>query len=134
VIVADTSAVVAILLAENDWPLFERQMTIQSIVLPATCLLEVTIVLASKRPMLAPSQVDVFLNTYAIALHAITADTVNIARMAFARFGKGRHKAALNFGDCFSYAVAIELGAPLLFKGREFAETDVRIAPLEYAP
>jgi ribonuclease VapC len=58
----------------------------------------------------------------------VTHDQMLIARDAYARFGKGRHKAALNFGDCFAYALAKERDEPLLFKGNDFAQTDVKQA------
>jgi ribonuclease VapC len=61
---------------------------------------------------------------------SVTADHAMIAIDAFRRFGKGRHRAALNIGDCFSYALAWATGERLLFKGREFAQTDIRAAIL----
>ncbi|MEC9461648.1 MAG: type II toxin-antitoxin system VapC family toxin, partial [Pseudomonadota bacterium] len=58
----------------------------------------------------------------------VTIDQGNLARQAFLDFGKGRHKAGLNFGDCFAYALAKDLDEPLLFKGKDFAQTDIRSA------
>lgn len=66
-------------------------------------------------------------------IESVTAEHAAIARAAFRRFGKGRHPAALNFGDCFSYALAIAEDEPLLFKGKDFARTDVRVALPESA-
>jgi ribonuclease VapC len=63
-----------------------------------------------------------------IDLVPVDLDQAQIARLAFSRFGKGRHPASLNFGDCFSYALATALGEPLLFKGGDFALTDVAAA------
>ncbi len=61
-------------------------------------------------------------------IEPVTADQAELAVAAWRRFGKGRHAASLNLGDCFSYALAEALGEPLLFKGDDFAQTDVRAA------
>ncbi|MBK5295644.1 MAG: type II toxin-antitoxin system VapC family toxin, partial [Vicinamibacteria bacterium] len=61
-----------------------------------------------------------------IELVPVDADQAEVARRGFSRFGKGRHRAALNFGDCFAYALAMSLGESLLFKGDDFRHTDVR--------
>ena len=68
---------------------------------------------------------DRFLATAAISLHPVDEHQARLARKAFLRFGKGRHPAALNFGDCFSYALAKALDASLLFVGDDFSQTDV---------
>jgi len=69
--------------------------------------------------------VDVFVNRLGVEIIPVTAEQIDLARSAYRTFGKGRHRAGLNFGDCFSYALARSLGEPLLFTGRDFAETDV---------
>lgn len=61
----------------------------------------------------------------AVETAAVESEQVELARRAWRRYGKGRHPAALNFGDCFSYALSVQSGQPLLFKGRDFAHTDV---------
>ncbi len=66
-----------------------------------------------------------FVTRAGIGLVTVDLEQGQIAREAFSRFGKGRHRAALNYGDCFSYALAILLGEALLYKGDDFAETDV---------
>ena len=68
---------------------------------------------------------DLFLTTAGIDLVALDGEQAQAARRAFSRFGKGRHRAGLNYGDCFSYALAIVGGEPLLFKGNDFVHTDV---------
>ena len=70
-------------------------------------------------------ELDAFLEEAAIELAPVTADQAQAARRAWRRFGKGNHPAGLNFGDCFAYALAEATGEPLLFKGRDFALTDV---------
>ena len=64
----------------------------------------------------------------AVELVSVTPEHANAARQAWRRFGKGNHPAALNFGDCFAYALARTAGEPLLFKGRDFAQTDIEAA------
>ena len=60
---------------------------------------------------------------------AFTSEHANLARQAFREYGKGRHEARLNFGDCMAYALAKERGEPLLFKGDDFSKTDIEVAP-----
>jgi ribonuclease VapC len=72
---------------------------------------------------------DGLLSASGVALEPATPDQARAAREAHARYGKGRHPARLNMGDCFAYALAVERGEPLLFKGEDFARTDVRAAP-----
>lgn len=74
-------------------------------------------------------RVDQLLAAANVTVVAVTPDHARAAREAHARFGKGRHPARLNMGDCFAYALAAERGEPLLFKGEDFARTDVRAAP-----
>lgn len=76
----------------------------------------------------AGAAVEDFLTLTGIAVHPVAADTRAIALDAFARFGKGRHPAALNFGDCFAYACARRAGLPLLYKGDDFPRTDIETA------
>jgi ribonuclease VapC len=124
--VVDTSALVAISQNEPDGKalldLISRQ---QRIVLPATAYLEFTIV--TKDREVGRSWLDSFISWFQVEIHAISSMTVGLAADAFTRFGKGTgHPARLNFGDCLSYATALELDASLLFKGTDFAHTDVK--------
>jgi len=73
-------------------------------------------------------QADAFFRRAAIDIEPATVEQGHLARQAFLDFCKGRHKAGLNFGDCFAYALAKEFGEPLLFKGKDFAETDISSA------
>jgi ribonuclease VapC len=73
-------------------------------------------------------ELDLLLYKAEIQIVAVTPDQVDAGRHAFSTYGKGRHPAALNFGDCFSYALAKTSGEPLLFKGNDFSRTDVAIA------
>ncbi len=68
---------------------------------------------------------DAFTRRASIGIEPVTAEHAHLARQAFLDFGKGRHPAGLNFGDCFSYALAKATGEPLLYKGRDFSQTDI---------
>lgn len=76
----------------------------------------------------AGRQVEMFLRRAEIEIEDVTVEQAHLARQAFLDFGRGRHPAKLNFGDCFAYALAKALGEPLLFKGTDFRQTDVQIA------
>ena len=73
-------------------------------------------------------QAEAFLRRAGILIEPVTLDQGDLARQAFLDFGKGRHQAGLNLGDCFSYALAKVTGEPLLFKGNDFSQTDIRTA------
>nr|WP_243448289.1 type II toxin-antitoxin system VapC family toxin [Candidatus Thiosymbion oneisti] len=95
--------------------------------LPAS-FVELSIIIQSRYGPDGIRDLDLFLSRVAIVLIPVDSDQAYIARQAFRRFGKGRHPAGLNYGDCFSYALAKSLGEPLLFKGRDFSQTDLVIA------
>ena len=73
-------------------------------------------------------QVEAFFRRAGVVIEPVTVEHGELARQAFLDFGKGRHKAGLNYGDCFSYALAKAIGEPLLFKGNDFGETDIEVA------
>jgi ribonuclease VapC len=72
---------------------------------------------------------DLFIAKARISLVPVDEEQADLARQAFRKFGKGRHPAGLNFGDCFSYALARSLDEPLLFKGNDFSQTDIECHP-----
>ena len=74
------------------------------------------------------SELDLWLHKAGIEIVAVEAEHADQARRAWRRYGKGRHPAGLNFGDCFSYALAALTGEPLLYKGNDFSQTDIRAA------
>ena len=90
--------------------------------------LEVSMVLERQAKAADARQLDVFLRSAGIVVEPVTLQQGRLARQAFYDFGRGRHRAKLNFGDCFSYALAKDLGEPLLFKGNDFSLTDIRVA------
>ena len=124
--VIDTSVLVAILRAEHDADdLYQRLMDSSPRRLSAANYLELSMVMSSEEEHGDLVRVDRFLEAAEIEIVAVTQHDGLLARNAFLRFGKGRHAAALNFGDCFSYALAIRLREPLLFKGDDFSLTDI---------
>jgi ribonuclease VapC len=127
--VIDTSAVVAILRQESGAENLLRRLTAAgSRRISAATLLETAIVIESKSGERGGEQLDLFLARAQIEVEPVTAEHVGIARDAWRRYGKGTgHPARLNFGDCFSYALAQSLGEELLYKGADFGHTDVSL-------
>lgn len=127
--VLDTSALVAILLGEPERDQFITALAeAADPLISAGTLLEASIVLQSKLGDGGLGDLDELLATAGVRCVAVDLAQVHAARDAFARFGKGRHAAALNYGDCFAYALAKVAEAPLLFKGDDFGRTDVAAA------
>jgi ribonuclease VapC len=87
--------------------------------------LELSIVLEGQIGTKAVRQCDMFFRRAGIVIEPFTVEQAHLARQAFHDFGKGRHPAGLNFGDCFAYALARHIGEPLLFKGEDFKKTDI---------
>ena len=123
----DTSAVLAVLRDDED----ERAEFVSLIeqssrrLISAVSVLEAAMVLEGRKGDDAGSDLDLFLQRASIETVAFDEEQLLLARTAFRRFGKGRHAAGLNFGDCASYALAQWSGEPLLFKGNDFAATDI---------
>ena len=132
-IVIDSSAVVAIFRQEDDALRYAQVIaTDDDPILSAANLVEVSIVLRGLKqiePEKAERWLDDFLKTAGIRIESVTPQQAAAARSAHLRFGKGTgHGAALNYGDCFAYALARIMQVPLLCKGRDFALTDISIA------
>lgn len=127
--ILDSSAVVAVLRAEPEAPEFVRAIEAsQSRRISAVSYVEAAIVIDGGKDPVASRRFDDFFRVSRIVIETVTPKQAEIARNAYRDFGKGRHKAGLNFGDCFSYALAKEMDEPLLFKGNDFARTDVEVA------
>lgn len=124
--VLDSSALIAILQSEPEadrlLEAFDRHPERR---ISAATLLEASIVLTARFGEAADRELDVLLHTAGVDVVSVTVEQTELARAAWKQFGKGRHPAGLNFGDCFSYALAVSLGAPLLFTGQDFPQTDV---------
>ncbi|HSG39090.1 MAG TPA: type II toxin-antitoxin system VapC family toxin [Thermoanaerobaculia bacterium] len=124
--VIDTSALLAVLFNEPERRTFNEAIeAAESRVISAATFVEVSMVVESRFGPEGLRDLDLFLERASIELAAVDSEQAHAARRAFSRFGKGRHRAGLNYGDCFSYALASVLGQPLLFKGDDFGQTDV---------
>lgn len=124
--VVDTSALIAVALGESDAGLFRHALeTASDINISAVSKLEVGIVAAQRNVF---DEVMLMIEMLNIKIHTFDDQQCQIAKAAHQQFGKGRHPAALNFGDCCSYALATNLGWPLLFKGNDFSQTDIASA------
>ena len=128
--IADTSALVAILKREPEHAAFSALLeTTQNVSISAVTYFEASIVIDSLRQPAVSRQFDDMIEKSRIAIEPVTVEQARIARQAYRDYGKGSgHPAQLNFGDCFSYALAREKREPLLFKGDDFVHTDLRSA------
>jgi ribonuclease VapC len=128
-IALDTSAIVAIAMGEQEAGAFDRAIASREALVGTPTLLETHLVLLTKMPAFAARFLDAFISPEGISAVPFTLEMYRGAASAFERFGKGRgHPAQLNFGDCLAYAVAKHYDVPLLFKGQDFARTDIRSA------
>lgn len=126
--VIDTSALIAIFLGEPERAAFLEAILHADIRrVSAANLLETGMVLEARRGEAAGREFDLFADRVALEISAVDRDQVEIARSAWRRYGKGRHPAGLNFGDCFAYALAKFYDEPLLAKGKEFQATDLKV-------
>jgi len=125
-IVVDSSVVVAILQREPDAPTWIEILDRTSkALMSVVSFVETTMVIYGRRPDADPHEVTSLLNALAIDIVPVTPKQGEMAVAAFLRYGKGRHRASLNLADCFSYALAKVQRAPLLYKGNDFAMTDL---------
>lgn len=126
-IVIDTSVFVCIALSEADFGRFVTAVRLAPRrAMSAGSYLECAIVAESRLGGRSP--MERWLRDETVEIHDVTVEQARLAADAFARFGRGRHPAALNYGDCFAYALAKALRAPLLYKGADFGETDIASA------
>jgi len=124
--IVDSSVLVAILMVEPEARRLTTAIEGSTVCrLPASCLVETSILMLSRRGEDGVRDFDLYLARSRMEIVPLTESQAGLARDAFRRFGKGRHPAKLNFGDCMAYAVAKETGDELLFKGDDFSQTDV---------
>ena len=127
--ILDTSAVIAILRAEPEASAMAEAMSSAGArAISAVSYVEAAVVIDSSHDPIASRRFDDFFREAEVVIEPVTFRQAKIAREAYRDFGKGRHRAGLNFGDCFSYALAKATGKPLLFKGNDFSHTDVEPA------
>ena len=126
-IVVDTSAIVAVLFDEDGSAELEHRLLSERCVMSAATRVELGIVIEAKTGSAGTQLLEELLARVAIEVSPVDAELAEEAIVAWRRFGKGRHRAGLNFGDTFSYALARRLGQPLLFVGDDFSHTDVSV-------
>ncbi len=127
--VVDTSALVAILLGEPDAEHFARALGGAPVrLLSAVSRVELSFVIEGRKGETGRADVELLLRDGGFDIVSVTPQQAEIAGDAIRRFGKGRHRAGLNIGDCFAYALAIATDHTLLFKGDDFVHTDARPA------
>ncbi|CDN51311.1 type II toxin-antitoxin system VapC family toxin [Neorhizobium galegae] len=127
--IVDTSALVAILYREPEAARFVKAIhEVELTRISVANYVELSMVVEGQLGLDGMRQAEAFLRRAGIIVEPVTLDHGELARQAFLDFGKGRHKAGLNFGDCFAYALAKATGEPLLFKGNDFSQTDVQAA------
>jgi ribonuclease VapC len=124
--ILDSSPIVAILAREPDAELYiEAISRAPRCRMSAGNFIELSIVIESQFSMEVTRQCEALFRRIGVVIEPVTVEQAHLARQAFHDFGKGRHPAALNFGDCFAYALAKMSGEPLLFKGEDFRKTDI---------
>ena len=127
--VVDSSALIAIITGEPESRAFIDAISSATICLaPAPTMMETSMVVLGRHGEAKLQDLRDFCTRSAIEIAAFGPEHVDLAIDAFRRYGKGRHPAGLNFGDCFSYALAKATGQPLLFKGDDFSKTDIKRA------
>jgi ribonuclease VapC len=127
--VIDTSAIVAIFFNEPDAQHYRERIAEDPLrLISAATLVEAAMVIESRFGEAGGAELDLWLHKAKVEVVAVSSEHADQARRAWRRYGKGRHSASLNYGDCFSYALAALSGEPLLFKGNDFKQTDIEAA------
>ena len=127
--IVDSSALLAILFNESDAETYARAIALASACrISAANYVEAAIVVEAQTKDGGSRQFDAFFRRAGIVIEPVTEEQAHLARQAYTDFGKGRHRAGLNFGDCFAYALAKTTGETLLFKGEDFKRTDISSA------
>jgi ribonuclease VapC len=127
--VIDSSALIAVLLGEPDSKIFSEAIAnAPKRLVSASSALETSIVIESKKGEPGGRELDLLIHKARIEIVPVNEEQFELARRAWRDFGKGRHPAGLNIGDCCSYALSKYSGEPLLFKGEDFSKTDIQSA------
>jgi len=128
-VILDSSAIIAVLRNEPEASAFAELIeACEQRRVSAVSYVESAVVIDGAKDAIASRRFDDFFRASKIAIEPVTPRQAEIARQAYRDFGKGRHMAGLNFGDCFAYALAKDMDEPLLFKGDDFRHTDVERA------
>jgi len=124
--VIDTSAILAILFAEAERETFNEKIAAATFrLISAPNLVECSLVIESRKQALGRAELELFVYEAELTVVAFDRLQADLAATAWRTYGKGRHPASLNFGDCFAYALAKSRNEPLLYKGNDFSQTDI---------
>lgn len=124
--VIDTSAIIAILLDEPERPALSTAIGLDPRrLVSGASLFEATIVIEARRGDAGGRELDLLMHRIGSKVVEVSVEQIELARTAWRTYGKGRHPAGLNYGDCFSYALARHRAEPLLYKGDDFSQTDI---------
>lgn len=127
--VIDTSVLAAIAFNEPEAAAFRERIADDPVrLISAATVLEAAMVIETRLGEAAGADLDLWLYKAEVEIVPVTAEHADRARRAWRRYGKGRHPASLNYGDCFCYALAALSGEPLLYKGNDFSQTDIEAA------
>ena len=127
--ILDTSALIAIFFGEPDGDFYIRMIhDADRCRISAANFVELSMVIEAQLGPEALRQCDMFFRRAGIVIETVTVEQAHLARQGFLDFGKGRHSAGLNSGDCFAYALTKATDEPLLYKGKDFSKTDIRAA------
>ena len=128
--IVDSSAMVSVIKREPDWRELAGAMnSAKNLSMSAASYLETAVVVDGLRNPAQSARLDELIEEIKMVIEPVTAEQARVARQAYRDYGKGSgHPAGLNFGDCFSYALAREKREPILFKGEDFSKTDLRAA------
>jgi ribonuclease VapC len=128
-VILDSSAALAIVLAEPGFEVFvEAISAVPQCRISAASFVETCVVVESRAGDQGVHLCDAFFRDSRVSVEPVTEEQAYFARQCYSDYGKGRHPAGLNFGDCFAYALAKATGEPLLFKGEDFRKTDIQAA------
>jgi len=129
-IAVDTSALLSMLLGEDDAEAIAAAIGDHDVLISAATLVETTVVIERKQGLAGTVALQELRDSLETEVVDFTLPQADLAAGAYRRFGKGVHPAGLNLGDCFSYALSSSAGAPLLFKGDDFSRTDLELVPV----
>jgi len=133
--IIDTSALIAILFDEPERRRFNELIEAdETRLVSAATLVEASLVIEARRGEAAGRELDLFLHRAQVSIVPVDEEQAELARVAWRKFGRGRHAANLNFGDCFTYALARASDEALLAKGDDFSKTDIPLVPGDARP
>jgi ribonuclease VapC len=127
-VILDSSALMAVILREPEADIFSDAMLASHVSMSAANWVEAAMIVDNNKDPVLRVRLEELIDVLRVKILPVSVDIAQAARRAHQRYGRGQHPARLNYGDCFAYATSAVLGEPLLFKGREFSQTDIEPA------